>query len=44
MPNWARRLQAEQRARHYRQTTAHIVSQGDRPGAPANPKLEEDRE
>ena len=44
MPGWARRLQAEQRARHYRQTTAHAVSEGDRPGAPANPELDEDRE
>ena len=38
-PAWARRLQAEQRARHYRQATSQAIKQGDRPGAPANPDL-----
>lgn len=41
IPAWARRLQAEQRARHYRQTTAQAIKEGDRPGAPANPELDE---
>ena len=38
-PAWARQLQAAQRARHYRQTTAQSIKDGDRPGAPANPDL-----
>ena len=41
-PAWARRLQAEQRARHYRQTTFQAIKQGDRPGAPANPDLDQE--
>ena len=41
-PAWARRLQAEQRARHYRQTTSQAIKQGDRPGAPANPDLDQE--
>ena len=41
-PAWARRLQAEQRARHYRQATSQAIKQGDRPGAPANPDLDQE--
>ncbi|MGK9232199.1 P-type conjugative transfer protein TrbL [Inquilinus limosus] len=41
-PGWARRLQAEQRARHRRQVTAQAIREGDRPGAPANPELDEE--
>jgi len=41
-PVWARRLQAEQRARHYRQTTSQAIREGDRPGAPANPDLDQE--
>lgn len=41
-PDWARRLQAEQRARHRRQMTAQAIHEGDRPGAPANPELDEE--
>jgi type IV secretion system protein TrbL len=40
-PAWAQRLQAEQRARHARQVTAQAIKEGDRPGAPANPDLEQ---
>lgn len=43
-PSWARRLQAEQRARHVRQTTAQSIKEGDRPGAPANPDLDDQEE
>ena len=41
-PAWARRLQAEQRASHYRQATSQAIKQGDRPGAPANPDLDQE--
>lgn len=41
-PDWARRLQAEQRSRHRRQVTAQAIHEGDRPGAPANPELDEE--
>jgi type IV secretion system protein TrbL len=40
-PTWARRLQADQRARHHRQATAQAIKEGDRPGAPANPELDQ---
>jgi type IV secretion system protein TrbL len=40
-PAWARRLQAEQRARHHRQLATQAVKEGDRPGAPANPELDQ---
>jgi type IV secretion system protein TrbL len=43
-PAWARRLQSEQRARHYRQSAAQSIKEGDRPGAPANPDLGEGKE
>ncbi|MDE2166237.1 MAG: P-type conjugative transfer protein TrbL [Alphaproteobacteria bacterium] len=39
-PVWARRLQAEQRVRHVRQTTAQAIKEGDRPGTGANPELD----
>lgn len=41
-PAWARRLQSEQRARHHRQIVAQAIREGDRPGAPANPELDQD--
>lgn len=40
-PDWARRLQAEQRLRHRAATTVQSVREGDRPGQAANPSLEE---
>jgi type IV secretion system protein TrbL len=40
-PAWARRLQTDQRARHHRQATAQAIKEGDRPGAPANPDLDQ---
>jgi type IV secretion system protein TrbL len=40
-PAWARRLRAEQRRRHRVHTTAEAVKEGDKPGAAANPDLEE---
>jgi type IV secretion system protein TrbL len=43
-PAWAQRLRAEQLARHRRQTTAQAVKEGDLPGAPANPDLDEEEE
>ena len=43
-PAWAKRMQAEQRARHHRQTTSQAIKEGDRPGAPANPDLDEQEE
>jgi type IV secretion system protein TrbL len=43
-PAWAQRLRAEQRARYHRQTVAHAIADGDRPGAPANPELDEAEE
>jgi type IV secretion system protein TrbL len=42
-PAWARRLQADQRARHHRQATAQAIKEGDRPGAPANPDLDQEK-
>jgi type IV secretion system protein TrbL len=43
-PEWARRLRGEQRARHARQTVTQAVKEGDRPGAPANPELDQEDE
>lgn len=43
-PAWAKRMQAEQRARHHRQATSQAIKEGDRPGAPANPDLDEEEE
>lgn len=41
MPEWARRLQAEQRFRARAHTTVQAVKDGDRPGAGSNPNLTE---
>jgi type IV secretion system protein TrbL len=43
-PAWARRLQTEQRSRHHRQATSQAIRDGDRPGAPANPELDQEEE
>ena len=43
-PPWASRLRAEQLARHRRQTVTQAVKEGDRPGAPANPDLDQEEE
>jgi type IV secretion system protein TrbL len=43
-PDWARRLRAEQRARYQRQATSQAIREGDRPGAPANPELDQEDE
>jgi type IV secretion system protein TrbL len=43
-PEWARRLQAEQRARHNRQIAGQAIKDGDRPGAPANPELDQEED
>jgi type IV secretion system protein TrbL len=43
-PAWARQLQAEQRARHHRQATSQAIREGDRPGAPANPDLDQEED
>jgi type IV secretion system protein TrbL len=40
-PDWARRLRAEQTARHYRHTTLQALREGDRGGAGANPDIKE---
>lgn len=40
-PTWARRLRAEQSARHQRQTAMQTIKDGDRPGGAANPDLSE---
>jgi type IV secretion system protein TrbL len=42
-PQWAKRLRAEQASRAHRHTTAQAIKDGDKPGAAANPDLE-DRE
>ena len=41
-PEWARRLRGEQRTRNARQTVTQAVKEGDRPGAPANPELDQE--
>lgn len=41
MPEWARRLQTEQRFRARTHTTMQAMKDGDRPGAGSNPSLEE---
>jgi len=40
-PDWARRLRAEQTARHHRQTAAQSLKEGDGGGASASPDLSE---
>jgi type IV secretion system protein TrbL len=44
MPAWARQLQTEQRARDVHRTATEAVRDGDRPGAPANPELDQEEE
>ncbi|MDQ1153457.1 P-type conjugative transfer protein TrbL [Brevundimonas sp. SORGH_AS_0993] len=41
-PAWARKMHAEQTARHRRQMLIHTVKDGDRGGVAANPSLKED--
>lgn len=43
-PDWARRLRAEHRARHTSQLATQAVKEGDRPGAPANPELDQEED
>jgi type IV secretion system protein TrbL len=40
-PDWARRLRAEQAARHHRQLAVHTLRDGDRGGASATPDIKE---
>ncbi len=40
-PDWARRLRAEQTARHHRQTAAQALKDGDGGGASAHPDISE---
>jgi len=40
-PTWARKLRAEQAARHHRHAAVQTVKDGDRPGSAANPDLSE---
>ena len=42
MPAWARQLRSEQRARDVRRGAVEAIKAGDRPGAPANPDLEQE--
>jgi type IV secretion system protein TrbL len=41
MPAWARRLRAEQRTRDLHRGVLEAVKDGDRPGAAANPDIEQ---
>lgn len=43
-PAWARRLQTAERARQHRQAVAQAIKEGDRPGAPANPELDQEED
>jgi type IV secretion system protein TrbL len=43
-PDWARRLSSEQRARHTNQLATQALKEGDRPGAPANPELDQEED
>lgn len=40
-PDWARRLRSEQRMRGHAHTTTQAIKDGDRPGAAANPDLDQ---
>ncbi|HEU4961426.1 MAG TPA: P-type conjugative transfer protein TrbL [Sphingomonas sp.] len=40
-PSWARKLRAEQTARHQRHAVMQTIKEGDRPGGAANPDLSE---
>ncbi len=39
-PDWARRLQTQQRHHQQAHATAQAIKEGDKPGAPANPELD----
>ncbi len=39
--HWARRLRSEQRMRAHAHTTTQAIKEGDRPGAAANPDLDQ---
>jgi type IV secretion system protein TrbL len=41
MPGWARRMRAEQTARHHRQVALHTIRDGERGGAGATPDIGE---
>jgi type IV secretion system protein TrbL len=43
-PQWARRLRAEQSARHHRQSAMQAIREGDGGGAAANPDIKEKEE
>ena len=43
-PEWARRLRAEQSARHHRQSAMQAIREGDGGGAAANPDIKEKEE
>jgi type IV secretion system protein TrbL len=43
-PDWARRLRAEQSARHHRQAAVQAIREGDGGGAAANPDIKEKEE
>ncbi|MGN6848876.1 MAG: P-type conjugative transfer protein TrbL, partial [Sphingomicrobium sp.] len=43
-PDWARRLRAEQSARHHRQSAVQAIREGDGSGAAANPDIKEREE
>lgn len=42
-PAWARRLRSEQRMRGHAHSTTQAIRDGDRPGAAANPDLEQEK-
>ncbi len=44
MPDWARRLQHQQAARHHRHTAVQTLKEGDRGGAAATPDIKESEE
>ena len=41
MPEWARAMKTEQSLRHYRQSAAHTIQQGDRGGQGATPDIKQ---
>ncbi len=43
-PEWARRLRAEQSARHHRQSAMQAIREGDGGGAAVNPDIKEKEE
>jgi type IV secretion system protein TrbL len=40
-PAWARKLRSEQRMRAHAHATSQAIKEGDRPGASANPDLDQ---